>query len=151
MHPSPQTVQEVWNNASRRRYPAAWTGEELAPVGYTIEWEPHMVACGGCGRPLGEYVGYRIRYPDGSLGVEHGIVERTSRRYERSATTPRGAGTRGPKSQPRFQIAGEIGRRATKTAAIFWCRGCEREHRRNLSTLGRQFFKRPRGETFLLE
>jgi hypothetical protein len=151
MHPSPQTVQEVWNNSSRRRYPTAWNGEELAPVGYAIQWRPHKVACGKCGRPLGEYIGYRIRYPDGSLGMEFGIVEKTSRRYERNAMTPRGAGTRGPRPRPRFELSGEVGRRAAKTTAIFRCRGCNKEHHRNLSTLGRAFFERRRGETFLLE
>lgn len=151
MYPSPLAMQDLWTNASRRRYPEAWAGEELAAVGYTVEWERHGVACGACGRSLGEYVGYRIRYAVQSDFGEHGVVEKTSRRYERSVMTPRGAGTRGPKPRPRFDVTGEVGRRAAKATAIFWCRGCKREHHRNLSTLGREFFKRPRGETFLLE
>jgi hypothetical protein len=96
-------------------------------------------------------MGYRIRYPDGSLGAEFGIVEKTSRRYERNAMTPKSAGTRGPRPRPRFELSGEVGRRAAKTTAIFRCRGCNKEHHRNLSTLGRQFFERSSGETFLLE
>lgn len=64
MYPTPQTVQDVWTNATRKRYLKAWEGEELADVGYKIEWEPRNVACGECGRSLGSYVGYRIRYPE---------------------------------------------------------------------------------------
>jgi hypothetical protein len=126
-------------------------GEQLAPFGFTIEWEPHTIACGTCGRSLGEYVGYRIRYANDSDYGEHGIVEKTSIRYERGPTTPRGSATHGPKTRPRFEVIGEVGRRAAKTAAIFWCRGCKKHHRRNLSTLGREFFTRSDGETILLE
>lgn len=151
MYPTPPTMQDVWTNASRRRYPRAWEGEQLAAVGYTIEWQPRNVACGECGRSLGSYVGYRIRRPDGHLDREQGIVEDTSRRYERDVSVAAGAGSRGPKSQPRSRLDGEIARRASKTAACFRCPACKKEYRRNLSRLGHQFFDGREGETFLLE
>ena len=151
VYPSPPSVQEVWTNASRRRYPHAWERKPLASVGHKIEWEPREVACGACGRSLGAYVGYRIRYPGGRLDREKGIVEDTSRRYERDIMTARGAGSRGPRPQPRFWLEGEIGRRASKTSACFRCPGCKKVYRRNLSRLGGQFFDRPSGEVFLLE
>jgi hypothetical protein len=150
-YPSPMSVQEVWTNASRRRYRKAWEGQPLGPVGHVIEWEPREIACGACGRSLGGYAGYRVRYPDGQLHREQGIVEDTSRRYERSAATPRGAGTRGPRSRPRFWLDGEIGRRAAKTAACFRCPGCKSEYRRNLARLGRQLFEQTNTGAFLLE
>lgn len=150
MYPTPPTMQDVWTNASRKRYPRAWEGEQLAAVGYTIEWQPRPVACGECGRALGSYVGYRIRRLDGRLDREQGIVEDTSRRYERDITTARGAGSRGPRSQPRFWLDGEIARRASKTAACFRCPACKKEYRRNLSRLGHQFFDGREGETFLV-
>jgi hypothetical protein len=151
MYPTPLTVQDVWTNASRKRYPEAWEGEPLAAVGYTIEWNPRDIACSNCGRSLGSYVGYRIRYPDGHLDREQGIVEDTSRRYERDISVTHGAGSRGPRQRPRFWLDGEIARRASKTAGLFRCPGCKKEYRRNLSRLGSQFFEGREGETFLLE
>jgi uncharacterized Zn-finger protein len=151
MYPSPMSVQEVWTNATRRRYRKAWEGQPLEQVGHVIEWEPREVACGVCGRPLGGYVGYRVRYPDGRVDREQGIVEDTSRRYERNASTPRGAGTRGPKSHPRFWLEREIGKRASKTSACFRCPGCKSVFRRNMTQLGRRFFEHHPGETFVLE
>ena len=150
-YPSPISVQEVWTNATRRRYRKAWEGQTLGPYGHVIEWEPREIACGACGRSVGGYAGYRVRYPDGRLHLEQGIVEDTSRRYERSSSTPRGAGTRGPRSQPRFWLEGEIGRRAAKTTACFRCPGCKREYRRNLARLGRQLFAQRDHGVFLLE
>jgi hypothetical protein len=151
MYPTPPTMQDVWTNACRKRYPQAWEGEPLAAVGYTIEWQPRPVACGNCGRSLGSYVGYRIRRLDGHLDREQGIVENTSRRYETGITVARGSGSRHSRTRPRFWLEGEIARRAAKTAACFRCPGCTKEYRRNLSRLGHQFFEAPEGETFLLE
>ncbi len=151
MYPTPQTMQDVWTNASRKRYPQAWEGEELAAVGYTIEWQPRPVACGNCGRSLGPYVGYRIRYPDGHLDREQGIVEDTSRRYETGIAVTRGSGSRRSRTRPRFWLEGEVARRAAKTTACFRCPGCKREISRNLSRLGHQFFEGREGEAFLLE
>jgi hypothetical protein len=151
MYPTPPTMQDVWTNASRKRYPQAWEGEELAAVGYTIEWQPRPVACGNCGRSLGSYVGYRIRRLDGRLDREQGIVEDTSRRYETGFAVARGSGSRRSRTRPRFWLDGEIARRAAKTAACFRCPGCKNEYRRNLSRLGQQFFEGPEGQIFLLE
>lgn len=116
-----------------------------------IEWEPREIVCGKCHRSLGKYVAYRVLYPDGELHREQGIVEDTSRRYERQAETARGqAASRGPKSQPRFRLEGEVGRRAAKTTAYFRCPGCRSESRRNLARLGAQVFEHTRSTAFPL-
>jgi hypothetical protein len=151
MYPTPQTMQDVWTNASRKRYPQAWEREPLAAVGYAIEWQPRKVACGNCGRSLGSYVGYRIRYPDGHLDQEQGIVEHTSRRYETGVTVARGSGSRRSRTRPRFWLEREIVRRASKTTACFRCPGCKGKYRRNLSRIGQRFFEGSEGATFLLE
>jgi hypothetical protein len=122
-YPSPMSIQEVWTNAKRRRQRKAWEGQPLDRVGHVIEWEPRKVACGVCGRQFGGYVGYRVRYPDGRLDREQGILEDTTGRYERNAATPREAGTRGPRSQPRFWLEREIGKRASRKATT-WLIGC---------------------------
>jgi hypothetical protein len=150
IHPSPQGVQGVWSNASRRRYPKAWQGQRIEQVGYAIEWEPREIVCGKCHRSLGRYVAYRIRYADGRLQGEQGIVEDTSRRYEQQAETARGqAASRGPKSRPRFRLEGEVGRRAAKTTACFRCPSCRAEFQRNLARLGAQVLAS--GSPFLLD
>jgi hypothetical protein len=152
IYPSPQVVQDVWTSASRRRYPKAWEGQPLEQAGYVIEWEPRKIACGKCARSLGDYVAYRVRYPEDRLQGERGIVENTSRRYERQTEIARGqAASRGPKSQPRFRLEGETGRRAAKTAACFHCPACGRDYRRNLARLGAQLFEHPSGSAFLLD
>jgi hypothetical protein len=151
IYPSPQGVQEVWTSAKRRRYRKVWEGQKLEPVGYVIEWDPRKIACGACGRALGAYAGYRICYPDGRVHEEQGIVEDTTRRYERDASSGSGAGSRGPRSQPRFWREGEVGMRAARTTACFRCPGCKKKYRRNLARLGAQFFARSEGEVFVLE
>jgi hypothetical protein len=151
IYPSPQTVQDVWASASRQRYPKAWEGQALERVGYIIEWEKRGIAC-RCGRSLGDYVAYRIVYPDRRVHDERGIVEKTSRRYEQQAAREsRQAATRGPKSQPRFRLEGQIGRHAAKTTAYFHCPGCKREHRRNLARLGTQLYEHPDNSPFVLD
>jgi hypothetical protein len=150
MYPSPQGVQEVWSSTTRRRYPKAWDGQPLAGVGYVIEWEPHLIACGACGRSLGKYVAYRVRHNDDHPHEEQGLVEDTSRRYEQQADLKRGSGVRGPRSNPRFWLDGESGGRAAKTTACFRCPGCRREYKRNLFRLGGQVFQHLSGATFVL-
>jgi hypothetical protein len=151
VHPSPQAVQEVWSNITRRRYRQAWEGAPLEPVGHTLEWRPRKLACGRCGNPLGTYVAYRVVHPDPTLRGEHGVVEKISRRYERSTGTARGqAGSRGPKSNPRFWLEGEIGRRAAKTTACFRCPACGQEYRHNLARLGETLFTSNPNATFTL-
>jgi hypothetical protein len=152
IYPSPQGVQQVWSNASRRRYPKAWEGQPLEPVGHVIEWEPREIACGACARSLGKYVAYRVLYPNAAIEGERGIVENTSRRYEAHAETAKAlAGSRGPKTRNRFRLEGEIGRSAKKTTAFFRCPGCRREYQRNLFRLGKQLFEHPNESTFTLE
>lgn len=152
MHPSPQLVQEVWSNSSRRRYPAAWQGQPLAESGFVIEFEERAVAC-ACGRSLGDYVAYRVIDPTKlALRGERGVIEKTSRRYQGDADSARGqAGSRGPKSRPRYRLERETGGRAAKTSVRFLCPGCGREHCRNLTRLGEQLFEHPKGQTFLLD
>lgn len=153
MHPSPQAVQQVWTNSTRRRYPQLWEGQPLEAVGHTLEWEPREIACGSCGQPLGKYVAYRVVYATApELRGERGIVEQTSRHYEPQAETARGqAGSRGPRAKPRFWLEGESGHRAAKTRARFRCPGCHREHRRNLARLGDQLFESKPNAAYLLE
>lgn len=152
MHPSPQCVQELWSNTTRRRYPKAWEGQSLGEAGYTIEWEQREIACGACGRSLGRYVAYRTVHPSGEAHRERGVVEDISRRYERQAELARGqAASRGPRANPRFHIEGEIGRRAAKTTAHFRCPGCGREHTRNLARLGEALFTSRPDAAYLLE
>jgi hypothetical protein len=153
MYPSPERVQEVWSNITRRRYKQTWQGEALEPVGHTLEWQPCEIACCHCGHPLGSYVAYRVVYPQESdLRGECGIVENTSRHYERHAgNAVRQAGSRGPKSSPRFWFEGELTRRAAKTSACFRCPGCDREYRRNLARLGAKLFTLNSEAAFILE
>jgi hypothetical protein len=151
MYPSPQDVQSVWTSSTRRRYPKSWHGQPLEQVGHVIEWEPREIACGKCHRSLGDYVAYRVLYPDKQFQGEQGVVEKTSRRYEPQQETARGqAASRGPKSQPRFQLKGEVGRRAAKTTACFRCPGCQSEYPRNLARLGAQLFDHSPTSPFLL-
>jgi hypothetical protein len=152
MYPSPQSVQEVWSNTTRRRYPKAWEGQRLEPHGHTIEWEPRAIACGSCGHSLGTYAAYRVIYADATIRGEQGVVEDTARRYERQAQLARGqAGSRGPRARPRFWLTGEIGRRAAKTTACFHCPGCQRDYERNLARLGQRLFESRRESAYLLE
>jgi hypothetical protein len=153
IYPSPQTVQQIWSNSSRRRYPKAWEGAPLDPIGYTLEWQPREIACGHCGRSLGEYVAYRAAL-SGQAGLhqECGFVERTTRHYQSYVeTAPRQAGRRGPRLNPRFWLEGEVGRRASKTTACFRCPGCKRQYRRNLARLGDTLFDDKPESTFLLK
>lgn len=143
-YPSPRGAQEVWSNASQRRYPQAWDGETLPRVGYVIEWRPCEIACGSCGRSLGPYVAYQAR-------DEWGIVEQTARRYESNPANAKSPGSRNPRPRQRFWLNGEVSRRATKTTAHFRCPGCRREYQRNLSRLGRTLFDRIEDAPYLLE
>jgi hypothetical protein len=150
IYPSPQNVQAVWSSASRRRYPQAWRGEALEQVGHVITWEQREIACSACGHSLGQYVAYRVDYPDGRPQGEQGIVEKTARRYEAQPPEIR-SGARGPRTRPRYQLEGEIGHRAAKATACFRCPGCRREYRRNLARLGGQLYESSNQSAFLLE
>jgi hypothetical protein len=143
-YPSPHGVQEVWSNASQRRYPKPWDGEALPDLGYVIEWRPCEIACGNCGRSLGRYVAYHAR-------AEWGVVEQTARRYEDNPANAQSPGSRNPRPRQRFRLEGEVGRRATKTTVHFRCPGCRREYQRNLSRLGRTLFDRIDDGSYLLE
>jgi hypothetical protein len=152
MYPTPESVQNVWAAASRRRYPKAWDGQELEQVGHIIEWEPRSIACGGCAHSIGDYVAYRVIYPDGSMQGERGVVENTSRRYEQQAELARRqVAGRGPKSQSRFHLEGRPALRAAKTTACFRCPGCAHEYRRNLARLGAQLFEHTTKSSFALD
>jgi hypothetical protein len=121
-YPSPITMQQVWSNASQRRYPEAWQGQSLPSVGFIVEWKRCRLTCGHCGHSLGRYVAYRAR-------DEWGVVEDSPKR-----------GRSNPSHSSefrRFQTDGEIGRRAAKSAAIITCRKCNRVYRRNLAHFSR--------------
>lgn len=149
-YPTPMSVQEVWSNASRKRYRKNWDGQPLDSVGFRIEWEPRHIAC-ECGRSLGDYVAYRVCRVSGQEQrlEEHGVVEDTQHRYGYASERMRD-GSRNRRSKPRFRIDREIGRRARKTTAHFHCRGCGHTHERNLHRLGQQVFESRSEQTFVL-
>src|SRR5262249_23867692 len=137
IYPSPQGVQQLWSNVTRRRYPREWDGQPTGPYGYVIEWEPRRIACGRCHRELGEYVAYAAAYSNGAPHPERGVVENTPREYLLQAELSRGQpGVRGPKMQPRYWLDGEICRSAERTTAYLRCPGCGQVHERNLARLG---------------
>jgi hypothetical protein len=137
-------VQQVWSNIRQRRYPRTWDGQTLPTFGHVIEWQPLELACGRCGRSLGRYVAYHAR-------DEWGIVEDTTRHYQPTQPALSGRGERGPRSNARFWLEGEVGHRASKTSACFHCPACDSDYRRNLARLGRQLFADDQGSTYLLE
>lgn len=149
-YPTPMSMQEVWTYASRKRYRKDWDRQPLDNVGFRVEWEQRKIAC-ECGRSLGDYVSYRVCRMSGQEQrlEEHGVVEDTQRRYGYASERARD-GSRNTRSKPRFRIDREIGRRARKTTAYFYCRGCDRTHERNLHRLGQQVFDSPAGQTFVL-
>jgi hypothetical protein len=153
IYPSPQTVQHVWSNISRRRYPRRWEGEPLESVGHVIQWRPREIACGHCGHSLGRYVAYRVvNLGASSSGGERGIVEQTSRHYEPQAELARRqAARRGPKSRPRFYLQSQSTRTADKTTACFSCPDCGHKYTRNLARLGERLFTEESDSVFLFE
>jgi len=119
-YPSPMTMQQVWSNASQRRYRESWQGQVLPEVGFEVRWKPCRLTCGHCGHSLGNYAAYHAR-------EEWGVVEDSPKRARSNPS--RSSEFR------RFQLDGEIGRRAAKSAAIITCRKCDRGYRRNLAHL----------------
>jgi hypothetical protein len=143
-YPSPQTLQQIWSSATRRRSKKAWDG--LEPEGaLVIFWTPSpiLLACGVCGSSLGGYVAYRA-------GPEFGIVADTSREYfDPSSFSPQTfAGDphrRFSPREPRFRLEGEVGGHAARTGAHFRCPRCGHGSQRNLRRLGKGLFgSRPR-------
>lgn len=138
-YPSPDAVQEIWSNATARRYPKAWDGIE--PEGALVIWwsDPIEFLCGRCERSLGRYLAYHA-------GREYGVVVPTARRYyprESFAARPEAAGARLSPSRRRFSRTGEVGHRASKTVCHFRCAHCSSEQEYNLARLGRRLFERP--------
>jgi len=139
-YPSPNAVQEIWSNATTRRYPNAWDGVE--PEGALVIWWSDRIkfVCGRCERALGRYVAYHT-------GREYGVVEDTARRYyprENFSTRPEVMRARLSPSRRRFSLRGEVGHRASKTFCHFRCPQCALEREYNLARLGRGLFESPR-------
>jgi hypothetical protein len=125
-YPTPLGVQEIWDNVTQRRAPKSWDGIE--PEGALIIWwaEPEIeVQCGNCHRPIGRFRTYRA-------GVEIGVVSVDTRRGRLTANRTMRTRDR----DPRFQLDGEVGRRARGTFAHFRCPRCHHHYTRRLDRLG---------------
>ncbi len=147
-YPSNIGMQQLYSNASQKRYPPKWDG--LEPEGAVINrfTDPISLSCSRCGAPFGPFAAYHS-------GVEYGIVRHTAREYVPLGNFPPGelAKDRRRRFLPKHPIYtawGEIGHRASRSQALFDCSKCGNHYERNMAKFGRLLFQ-SRPATFAVE
>jgi len=135
---APMVMQELYANASQKRYTPKWDGREPGD-GWPIFWtDPFHVSCGGCGYDFGRYVAWRS-------GRQYGIVQHTARRYHEIGRFPPDNFKKMPydRFEPhnrRFWLWDEVGGRSGKASAHFKCQRCGLKFEYDLRRLGKKLF-----------
>lgn len=143
LYPTPMGTQELYANATQRRYAPSWDGIEPAGALVVYWTDTFPISCGRCGEGFGKFAAYNAHR-------EYGIVEHTSRHRHPIGNFPPDHFKNMPNDRfepasKRFWISGEVGRTAGGTAANFQCRKCDVKYVRNLRRLGKRLFEeRPR-------
>jgi hypothetical protein len=138
--PTPQTVKQIYSNATQRRYTPSWDGKDAGAHLTILFTEPIRIRTGCCFASLGLFVAYEAR-------GEYGLFRHESKHRHPRENFPRDHFARQPNDafepqNPTFRIDGERGGRSSHASASFMCPKCGHEFRpRNLRRLGKQLWE----------
>jgi hypothetical protein len=138
---SPMVVQEVYSNASQRRYPRKW--DAIEPTGKQVIYltDVFEIVCGKCSDSFGGFAAY---FSD--VGRQWGLVQDTARHYYEIGRFPPDNFKNRPNdrfdpAEKRYWLTGDEGLGKDPAWAHFRCLHCGVTYERNFRRLGKQLYK----------